>query len=54
MSVRGLLSGAMMLVLVALFAWMLGGALERRAEKQQPASPPSVATPSVDKDHWMF
>jgi hypothetical protein len=54
MSMRGLLSGALMVVLGAMFAWMLGGALEMRAEKEQAASPTDLTTPSVDKHHWMF
>ena len=54
MSLRGILSGVLMLVLGAVFAWGLGGALELQAEKQQAASPPSGAMPSPDKHHWMF
>jgi hypothetical protein len=53
MRLRGLLLGGLMLVLGALFAWGLGAALERRAEKGT-AGPTDVAMPSSDKNHWMF
>jgi hypothetical protein len=54
MKIRGLLAGVLMVALGALFAWVLGGALELRAEKEQPTSPAGVAMPSTEKHHWMF
>jgi hypothetical protein len=51
-----------MLVLGGLFAVMVGGALEMRADMQAEtraeaaalASPPDVAAPSMAKTRWMF
>ena len=43
-----------MLVLGAIFALGLGGALERRAVKAPSAVPAEGAVPSLEKNHWMF
>ena len=58
---RGLGWGAAMLVLGALFALMVCGALEMRAEMQAErraemgaSNPPDVAIPSTAKSRWMF
>lgn len=51
---RGLWWGLVMLVGVAAFTWMLGSALEMRAEAHHPFDESDTATGASKDNHWMF
>jgi len=50
---RGLLLGALFLILGAVGTWMLASVLEMRATATVD-DPSGVATTTTEKTHWMF